>query len=305
VTARRRFLLVDVFADHPLSGNPLAVFPDADGLDAETMRRIASEMGHAATAFLFPPASREAEFLLRIFSREREIPFAGYPALGAHFVRAQESGRVLEEPVTRVLHETPSGTFPVELRVERGAITMLRLEHRPPESSPRLNAEEIAAVAEALSLEEKDIQAANQPVRVVSTGLPALIVPVATLETLERTRPRYNLLRRFLEGRDTTLVYVFTKETVDPRAAAQARAFEVTTSSEIPGAGAAAGALAAYLVGHSAVTVLPTTTLTIEQGHFLRRPSRLFLEVHVRDRKVARVILGGRVVRVGEGVLEI
>ncbi|HEY7369302.1 MAG TPA: PhzF family phenazine biosynthesis protein [Thermoanaerobaculia bacterium] len=303
MTARRRFRLVDVFAEGPFTGNPLAVFPEAGGLDAESMRRIASEMGHAATAFLFPPASKEAEFLLRIFSREREIPFAGYPALGAHFVRALESGRTLEEPVTRAKHETPSGTFEVEMRVEKGAIVLLRLPQRPPELSPRLNAEEIAAVAEALSLEEKDIEAANQPVRVVSTGLPALLVPVATLKTLESARPRFNLLRRVLEGREATLVYAFTKETVDPRAAAQARAFDVLTASEIPGAGAAAGALAAYLVSHSAVTVLPTTSLTIEQGHFLRRPSRLFLEVHVRDRKVARVILGGRVVAVGEGWL--
>jgi trans-2,3-dihydro-3-hydroxyanthranilate isomerase len=298
VTARRRFHLVDVFAEGPFSGNPLAVFPQAGGLDAETMRRIASEMDHAATAFLFPASSPEAEFLLRIFSREREIPFAGYPALGAHFVHAIETGRRLEEPVTRVHHETPSGLFTVELRVEHGAIVMLRLEQRPPEFAPRLKADEIAAVAEALSLEEEDIEAANQPVRVVSTGLPTLVVPVATRETLERSRPRFDLMREFLEGREATLVYVFTKETFDPRAAAQARAFDVLTASEVPGAGA-------YLVSHSAVTVLPTTTLTIEQGHFLRRPSRLFLEVHVRDRKVARVILGGRVVRMGDGVLDL
>jgi trans-2,3-dihydro-3-hydroxyanthranilate isomerase len=305
VSARRRFVLVDVFAEVPLTGNPLAVFPDSGGLDAGRMQAIAREMDHAATAFLTPPDMPPAAFRLRVFSREREIPFAGYPALGAHFVHARESGLALQEPVTRVSHEMGSGAWEVELRVGNGVISLLRLEQRPAELSPRLKAAEIAAVAEALSLGESDIEAANQPVRVVSTGLPTLIVPIATLETLGRARPRYNLLRKFLEGRDTTIVYAFTKETVDPKAAAQARAFDVVASSEIPGAGAAGGALAAYLVSHAAVTVTPTTHLTIEQGHFLQRPSRLFLEVHLKERKIAKVILGGKVVRVGEGVLEV
>ena len=88
MTAARRFVLVDVFADRPLSGNPLAVFPEADGLSDAAMQSIAREMDHAATAFLFPSKMPGAAFRLRIFSRDREVPFAGHPALGAHFVHA-------------------------------------------------------------------------------------------------------------------------------------------------------------------------------------------------------------------------
>ena len=36
-----RYVLVDVFADRPLAGNPLAVFPDAAGLEDETLQLIA------------------------------------------------------------------------------------------------------------------------------------------------------------------------------------------------------------------------------------------------------------------------
>lgn len=299
-----RYILVDVFADRPLAGNPLAVFPEAAGLDDETLQLLARELDHAASAFLLPTSLPDAEFRLRIFTREREIPFAGYPALGAHFVHASLRARKLEEPVTRVAHEGADGRIEVELAVEGGRVTLLRLTQRRPEMGPKLSAEEVAGVAEALGLAEEDIQATNQAVRVASTGLPVLIVPVATLAALFAARPRYDLLRAALDGREATLVYAFTKETRDVKCAAHARAFDTVGSVEIPGAGAAAGALAAYLVTHSAVAVEPLTALTIEQGHCVNRPSTLFTEVHVAEDEIVKVVLGGRVVRVGEGHID-
>ena len=301
---RARFVLVDVFADRTLAGNPLAVFPEAGGLPEDALQAVAREMDHPATAFLFPSSLPGAAFRLRIFTREREIPFAGHPALGAHSVHAAETRLALREPVTLVAHESNGGLVHVELQVERGEIETLRLEQRLPEMGPRLSAEEVGRAARALGLEEEEVAATNQPVRVVSTGLPALMVPVATLDTLASARPRYGQLRQLLEGRDATLVYAFTKETRDARSAAHARAFETVASAEIPGAGAAAGALAAYLVSHAAVNVLPVTSLVIEQGHVLSRPSTLFAEVQVTDGKITRVMVGGRVIRVGEGSLD-
>lgn len=298
-------MLVDVFADRPLAGNPLAVFPEATGLDEETLQLLAREMDHAATAFVLPTALAGAEFRLRIFTREREIPFAGYPSLGAHFVHATERRRRLEEPVTRVAHEGQDGLVEVELAVDGGKVTLLRLTQRRPEIGPKLSSEEVANVAEALGLAEEEIQATNQPVRVASTGLPVLIVPVATLAALFAARPRYGLLRAALEGYEATLVYAFTKETRDAACAAHARAFDTVGSVEIPGAGAAAGALAAYLVTLAAVAVEPVTALTIEQGHAVNRPSTLFTEVHLEGQEIVKVVLGGRVVRVGEGHCDI
>lgn len=302
---KRRYVLVDVFADQPLAGNPLAVFPDADGFPDALLQSLAREMDHAATAFLFRSALPGAAFRLRIFSREREIPFAGHPALGAHFVHATESRLPLQEPVTRVSHEGDDGLFEVELRTESGEIRFLRLKQRLPEFGERLSAAEVETVARALGLEEEEIQATNQPVRVASTGLPVLIVPISTLDALGNARPRYGSLREILEPRDATIVYAFTKETRDARAAAHARAFDTIGSSEVPGAGAAAGALAAYLVNQAAVTVHPVTSLIIEQGHVLSRPSTLYAEVHVRDTKIADVLVGGKVIRVGEGFVDV
>jgi trans-2,3-dihydro-3-hydroxyanthranilate isomerase len=300
-----RYVLVDVFADRPLAGNPLAVFPDASGLEDETLQLVAREMDHAATAFLFPARTPGADFRLRIFSRERELPFAGHPALGAHFVFATEGGRRVAQPVSRAAHEGPGGVVQVERIAEDGRIVQIRMDLRIPEIGPRLGAAEVAGLAEALGLAEEEIQATNQPVNVVSAGLPALIVPVSTLTVLCAARPRYGLLRTLLEGSDATIVYAFTKETREARSAAHARAFDVVGSIEVPGAGAAAGALAAYLVAHSAVTIVPVTALAIEQGHCVDRPSTIYTEVHMGGPDIVRVVLGGRVIRVGEGELEI
>jgi trans-2,3-dihydro-3-hydroxyanthranilate isomerase len=302
---KRRFVCVDVFADRPFAGNPLCVFPDAQGLSEEALQAIAREMDHAATAFLLPSSLPGAAFALKVFSREREIPFAGHAALGAHFVHALETRLALTEPVTRVAHEGHEGLFAVELKVSRGQIVLLRLSQRLPKESPRMSDAHVARLARALGLSEEDIQATNQPVRVVSTGLPVLLVPVATFDALDSAQPQYGKLLDIV-GRagEATLVYAFTKETRAAQSAAHARAFDLIGSREVAAAGAAAGALAAYLVSQAAVTVRPVTALVIEQGHSLSRPSTLFAEVQVKDGRISQVAVGGKVIPMGEGVLE-
>lgn len=79
---RRRFQQVDVFADEPFSGNPLAVVLDAEGLGADEMQRFARWTNLSETTFVLPPASPEADYRVRIFTLAGELPFAGHPTLG-------------------------------------------------------------------------------------------------------------------------------------------------------------------------------------------------------------------------------
>ena len=74
-----RFLQVDVFTDRPFGGNPLAVFPDAEGLASDEMQNLAREMNLSETTFVLPPDSPEADFKVRIFTPAKELPFAGHP----------------------------------------------------------------------------------------------------------------------------------------------------------------------------------------------------------------------------------
>ncbi|MDL4864336.1 PhzF family phenazine biosynthesis isomerase, partial [Halomonas elongata] len=84
-----RYYLLDVFTDTPLAGNPLAVFLDAEGMEASHMQAIANELNLAETVFV---GARKADndFPIRIFTPSRELPFAGHPTIGtAHLLAAQ------------------------------------------------------------------------------------------------------------------------------------------------------------------------------------------------------------------------
>src|SRR5258705_1131407 len=93
-----RFLQLDVFTDKPFSGNPLAVFPQAEGLSDEEMMKIAREMNLSETVFVLKakksdvPSASEPTALrqLRIFTPVREIPFAGHPIVGTWKALARE-----------------------------------------------------------------------------------------------------------------------------------------------------------------------------------------------------------------------
>jgi trans-2,3-dihydro-3-hydroxyanthranilate isomerase len=88
-----RYQLCDVFTDRPLSGNALAVFEDASGLDARTMQALARELNLSECSFLLPPNSLDADANLRIFTPLLELPFAGHPTLGSAFVIAERTRR--------------------------------------------------------------------------------------------------------------------------------------------------------------------------------------------------------------------
>lgn len=109
----RRYLQLDVFADRPGAGNPLAVVLDAEGLDDAAMQAIAKWTRLPETTFVFPPAQAGASYRIRMFSPRREVPFAGHPSVGtAHVVL--EAG--LATPVDgRLVQEGIAGLLPLSV----------------------------------------------------------------------------------------------------------------------------------------------------------------------------------------------
>lgn len=79
---KRPFRQVDVFGEGPLDGNPVAVVLDATGVDEATMRRFSVWSNLSECTFVLPPTNQEADYRVRIFSLDNELPFAGHPTLG-------------------------------------------------------------------------------------------------------------------------------------------------------------------------------------------------------------------------------
>src|SRR3954463_16428196 len=84
------YRLVDVFTDQRFHGNPLAVFTDARGLNSEQMQRIARELNHAETTFVFPPVDQAHDYSVRIFSPHAELPTSAHPSIGTAFALAHD-----------------------------------------------------------------------------------------------------------------------------------------------------------------------------------------------------------------------
>jgi PhzF family phenazine biosynthesis protein len=82
-TKTRKFQQVDVFSSQSLSGNPLAVVMDADDLDTATMAKFANWTNLSETTFLLKPTVPNADYRVRIFTPQQELPFAGHPTLGS------------------------------------------------------------------------------------------------------------------------------------------------------------------------------------------------------------------------------
>ena len=81
-----KFYQADVFTVQPFGGNPVAVFPNAQGLTDFELQQIAREMNLSETVFVLPPTDEAAVVRLRIFTPTQEIPFAGHPVLGTFYV---------------------------------------------------------------------------------------------------------------------------------------------------------------------------------------------------------------------------
>ncbi len=108
---QRRYVTVDVFTDRAFGGNPLAVVLDAGGLSTAQMQAIASEFNYAETTFVLPPRDPAHDAQVRIFTVNKEIPFAGHPNVGTAFVLATQATK----PPARLLFEEGAGLVPVEI----------------------------------------------------------------------------------------------------------------------------------------------------------------------------------------------
>ena len=114
----RRFAQVDVFSTTPYLGNPVAVVLDAEGLSEGLMQRIARWTNLSETTFVFPPTRAQADYRVRIYTPQAELPFAGHPTLGTAHVWLDNGG--FPGNVSVVVQECEAGL--VRVRSDAGML---------------------------------------------------------------------------------------------------------------------------------------------------------------------------------------
>lgn len=306
-----RFFQVDVFTDQPFGGNPLAVFPDAQGLTSRQMQQLALELNLSETTFVLPPTAPGADFRVRIFMPTTEIPFAGHPLVGTHWVLAHLGRVKLQEPTTRVTFELGVGLRSAELHVAGGQVARVVTDHQRPEFLAMANADQVQRLAKALGLPAEAITAVGTPVQVVSTGFPQLFVPVRSLREVSAIDPLRLDVPTLIDvceelGLSAVDVAVFTMETALPGRDVHMRFFAPASGVlEDPATGSASGGLGSYLVHHRLLpTTPPQTVIRTEQGLEMGRPSQVTVEVEGNAGDITMVRVSGDVVKVMEGVVE-
>ncbi|MEC9423399.1 MAG: PhzF family phenazine biosynthesis protein, partial [Nitrospinota bacterium] len=160
------FYQVDVFSNELFGGNPLAVFLRGEDFKETQLQQVAREMNLSETTFIFSPSIPEANFDIRIFTPEKEIPFAGHPTLGTAYV-LRHAGLIPPTQKNQILN-LKAGLIPVNLE-ENGRIFMTQ-----PPAKILQTIQDVERVAYSLGLHVNNIQS-DLPIQSASTGFPALI----------------------------------------------------------------------------------------------------------------------------------
>jgi trans-2,3-dihydro-3-hydroxyanthranilate isomerase len=288
------FCFVDVFASRPLTGNPLSLIPDADGLAESQLQAIAREFNQSETTFVLRPSKPDATWRLRSFTPiGAEVFGAGHNALGAWLWLAHADRLPAAGPLTQ---EIGDEVLPVEVsRGHDGLVSVTMAQ-----SAPRFGAVagDRAELAASLGLAEADL-VPDQPAQVVDTGAGHLLVPVRDRAAVDRSVPATERLAAVLRQAGGEGCYLYSRDAVEPGdAVAYTRFFNPTMGiAEDPATGTAAGPLVARLAAEGQVPA-DGRPVIVEQGYKLGRPSRIQVSV-----AGPQVRVGGSGLVVAEGTL--
>ncbi len=289
-----KYQRVDVFTNRPFCGNPLAVFTDAQGLDTESMQRIARELHLSETSFVFPAAAGSKEYRVRVFTPTAEVRTGGAPTLGTVFALAREAKL---RNAGRVVLQGQSGPVSVTM------VSPMTTTRQPlPEFGD--NYGDIDAAAAMLGLTRRDLLLPS-PVQSVHCGIAYTLIPVRDLPSLANIQFRKDIWHRTLAKTSAPVVVAFTPDVTPPHAA-RIRVFAPGLGvAEDPATPTAAGAVSAYMLRQGIVANDAELELVIEQGVEISRRSEVHVSLKAKDRRVTSLRVGGECVWMGQGEIHI
>ncbi|MEX0974586.1 MAG: PhzF family phenazine biosynthesis protein [Bacillota bacterium] len=320
---------VDAFTDVIFGGNPAGVVPDATGLTEDVMQKIAREMALSETAFIIDRRGKSAavcaccspdlrasratvtaDFDVRFFTPWNEVDLCGHATIGGFWLLAELGMIRLCDGETRVFQQTKAGLLPVDIAGGcEGTPARVMMTQNLPTVVMEPSHEEIEQLEGILGAPQGCVagfvgpNGARAVPQVITTGLPDLIVPVNSREALLSMRPNMAALIDFCNARKIISVHCFSLETLDPAATVHCRDFSPAVGvPEESATGTASGATGGYLVLNRLVPVKePVTKIVCEQGHILKRPSIIHVEVESHGGQVTNVRVGGSAVTAIKG----
>ncbi len=298
------FALYDAFTDKPFGGSQAGVLTDAVGIDMDTKRKIAKEIGAPATGFV---NGHDGYSVTAAFhSTVMELPMCGHGTI-CLMTRMVELGLLEtgDEKISVALN-LPSTSAQVEITRREDGRSLVMLDINPP--SFRRDDLDLEELAGHLKIDKADFTG-TYPVETAAGDFVHLVAPVNGLEAMGRIQPDFEGLTRFCRDNGIETVAAFSTEVEQPGYAIHVRDFcPAVGVAESAAAGTTNAALTAYLIRHDIAQADADGVITVqaEQGHEIGRPSTINSVVSLSgDGVVGRLQVGGVATKMLDGHLQL
>ena len=265
-----RFFIMDVFTSEKYSGNQLAVVFAAPNLETGAMQRIAREFNFSETTFIIGDHGPDTPVRVRIFTPNRELPFAGHATLGTALVLRNEFRARHGEPPERITLDLDIGPIPVDFQ-DDPSMNGIRgyMRQKPGIFGRSLDAKSLANV---VGLRADDF--VDAPALEVSTGVVFLMARLGTLAAVQRARLNHGAFAEVFGGLEANGLHIHSLQAQNRENQVHCRMFAPSVGvDEDPATGSAAGCLAEYIRRVDGRN--EAFELRVEQGYEMNRPSLL------------------------------
>ncbi|MFQ3853429.1 PhzF family phenazine biosynthesis protein [Staphylococcus sp. 2S1] len=276
------FKQVDVFPNEAFKGNPVAVIFNADGLSVEEMKNIASWTNLSETTFVFKPEDNNADYKLRIFTPNNELPFVGHPTIGSSFAILQNG--LIPKNKGYLIQECGVGLVKIDFTEDKTYFSLPK-----PEVS-ELQARQFDGIVDSLGIKNEDVIHS----KVINIGAEWLTLQLKNSSVVKNLEPNFKLMEHYIYD-GTTGVTVFGENAIDKDTKFEVRSFAPKEGvNEDPVCGSGNGCVA---VMNDLYGFLNDLEFSNSQGECINRNGRVYIkqEDELKLGGISKIMIDGKI----------
>lgn len=293
-----KFYIADAFTDTLFGGNPagIVILPDGDDFPAdEIMVKTAAELRYSETAFI--KRINEDEFNIRYFTPAAEVDLCGHATIASF--KALLSGGYIQDNKTYINH-TLAGDLNIDIK--NGFVLM---DMASPVKINEISEESVLSELYkimGLNYQEQKEKGITMLPQMISTGLPDIMMPVASQKDLDAISPDFPALSKLSEKYEVVGVHAFTTD-CEKGTTCHVRNFApLYDIDEEAATGTSNGALTYY--GYLNGFVKNGDNCRFIQGEKMQRPSIILSHIEADSEKCS-IQVGGNAVMLAEGDIKL
>lgn len=299
------YYIADAFTSRIFNGAQIAVFPNADGLSDQLMQLLSRELNLTETVFVFHPEGEPSKRKLRIFSPTAEIDFAGHPIIATAYVLGKCGDIILTEAITPMVFEQNVGPIEVNISADQGQPTFVQFSRKISSIVDRFvpSDEELSGF---LSIPQSALDHKKYSARLVSCGVPYLVVPVWSYDSVRNARFNYSAWSQSAAPQTAAQeILLFAPKTPFADSDFNVRLLGPHIGiNDDPPVGSAMPTFAAYLCSFDHLKK-GTYTFTVDRGDAQSRRSILHLEMDHKGQEQIPLRVGGEAVVFAQGFINL